>query len=63
MDTRLARDPSSARVTADELRTILLTDPDGFDMECEKIIRASTDPVTKRFWRDVQEFARADRDE
>ena len=49
----------SALLTVVDLQTILRTDPDAFDAECEKIIDATDDDVTKEFWENVREFARA----
>jgi len=49
----------SALLAVTDLQTILRTDPDAFDAECEKIIDATDDDVTKEFWENVREFARA----
>jgi len=59
--TDVVAERRSARITVEELRTILLTDPEAFEHEVQGLIGSCTDAVTKRFWTDVQEFARHER--
>jgi len=56
-------DKRAALTCVAELRTILTSDPEAFERECQKIIRATDDVVTKQFWEDVRRFARAAEDD
>ena len=50
--------PPPVRITVEQLRTLLRSDPDKFEETLQQLIATCTDPDTVRVWIALKEFAR-----
>jgi len=49
--------PKTVKLTVEQIRGFMKSDPEKFFSTLDRIIENSTDPTTKEFWTAVKDFA------